>query len=148
MKARQILVRGDKVTASPASACWMVVDDNEEMREFIAGLLELFGVARVERFASAQEALDAFRAQPRRFEFVITDLEMPGMNGIELCRRLRAISPELKVVLASGNHAANAPGARRSGFFGFLGKPFPARAISQLLETAGLLRNPLSEKSS
>lgn len=119
-------------------ARWMVVDDDDGVREFVANLLELRGGAEVARFRCPQEALTAFSATPEQFQFVITDLEMPGMSGIELCRQLRALAPELKVVLATGSGATNEAGARQCGFFGLLAKPFPATAVWHMLEAAGI----------
>lgn len=120
-------------------ARWMVVDDNESVLELIGALLEALGVAEVERFHSAPEALAAFNASPNQFQFVITDLDMPGMSGIELCRRMHEVSPELKVVLASGSGVANEPGALRCGFCGFLPKPFPAAELWRTMAAAGVL---------
>ena len=123
-------------------ARWMVVDDDDSVRDFLACVLEMRGVADVSSFRSAGEALAAFSATPDQFQFVITDLDMPGMNGIELCRRLQAVSPQLKVVLATGNGAANEAGARLCGFAGLLAKPFPVAEIWRTVEAAGVLPNP------
>lgn len=123
---------------------WMVVDDDDSVRDFVASVLELRGVAEVSRFRCAQEALAAFTATPDQFQFVITDLDMPGMNGIELCRRLRTMAPQLKVVLATGNGAANEVGAQQCGFFGLLAKPFPAADVWRMVEAAGVESNPTS----
>jgi CheY-like chemotaxis protein len=68
---------------------------------------------------------------------------MPGMNGIELCRRLLSISPGLKVVLATGNSAANVAGARSCGFYGLLNKPFAAAELHRLAEKAGVGPEPI-----
>lgn len=129
----------------PASrARWMVVDDDDSVRDFVACVLEMRGVADVASFRCAHEALAAFTATPDQFQFVITDLDMPGMNGIELCRRLRAVAPQLKVVLATGNGAANEAGAQQCGFFGLLAKPFPAADVWRMVEAAGVVSNPTS----
>lgn len=124
---------------SISRARWMVVDDNEGVLGLLGDLLEALGVAEVLRCRSAAEALAIFSAAPCRFQFVITDLEMPGMNGIELCRRLREIAPQLKVVLATGSGIANEAGARQCGFCGFLPKPFPAAELWRAIESAGVL---------
>lgn len=125
-----------------ARARWMVVDDDDGVRDFLACVLEMRQVAEISSFRSAKEALAAFTATPEQYQFVITDLDMPGMNGIELCRRLRAFAPELKVVLATGNGAANAAGARQCGFCGLLAKPFPAAEVWRMVEAAGVISQP------
>jgi CheY-like chemotaxis protein len=121
-----------------ARAAWMVVDDNEGALEFLAAVLESIGIAEVHRFQTGHEALSALTAAPARFQFVITDLEMPVMNGIELCRRMHAVSPELKIVLATGSAVVNEPGARQCGFCGLLAKPFPAAALWRIARSAGV----------
>ena len=117
----------------------MVVDDNESLLNLLASQLEALGLADVERCRSGAEALAVFSATPETFQFVITDLNMPGMNGIELCRRLREVSPDLKIVLATGSGVADEAGAQEGGFCGLLIKPFPAAALWRVVESAGVL---------
>jgi len=131
-----------KVKTSVGRARWMVVDDDDGVRNLLAAVLETRGVADVASFRSASEALAAFTAAPEQFQFVITDLNMPGMNGIELCRRLRALSPQLKIMLATGNVAANADGAKRCGFCGLIAKPFPTAELWRTVEACGVLTPP------
>lgn len=141
MKTEMSLGQSAVVSQPSTRARWMVVDDNETVLDFLAGLLETLGIADVQRCHSGAEALAAFNATPDQFQFVITDLDMPGMNGIELCRRLRAVAPGLKVVLATGSGFANDAGARQCGFCGLLAKPFPAAQLWRTIEAAGVL-NP------
>jgi len=123
--------------AGPAR--WMVVDDDDSVRDFLADVLQMRGGAEIATFRSASEALAVFTAAPDKFQLVITDLDMPGMDGIEFCRRLRAVTPDLKVVLATGNGATTASGAKQNGFFGLLAKPFPAADVWRLVEAAGVV---------
>ena len=117
----------------------MVVDDNEFLLELVASLLETLGDAEVSRFDSPAAALAAFAAAPEDFQFVITDLEMPGMNGKELCRRLLEISPGLKILLATGSTTITDREAACCGFCGLLPKPFPPERLSAALAAAGIL---------
>jgi CheY-like chemotaxis protein len=130
----------DCVTNTPpvAKACWMVVDDNGDILEALASILEAVGGVTVARFQSGVEALRAFAAAPGDYEFVVTDLEMPGMSGIELCRNLRALAPRLKVLLATGSGIITGREARERGFCGVLPKPFPVAALKQAVALAGL----------
>src|ERR1700677_1418926 len=102
--------------ASTAETRWMLVDDNQEILVWLSAMLGNLTVAAIECFNTPQAALAAFRAAPGKYELVITDFEMPGMDGVELCRRLRAISPEQKVFLATGSGFFTAAAARRAGF--------------------------------
>src|SRR5580704_12416362 len=82
---------------------WMLVDDNLEILTMLSALVENFTTATIECHDSPQSALAAFAAAPDSYELAITDFEMPGMDGVELCRRLRAVSPAQKVFLATGS---------------------------------------------
>ena len=120
----------------PAPKRWLVVDDDESIREFMAALLEMTGGVEVTQFASATEALPVFAAAPERYKFIVTDFEMPGMNGVEFCRRVLALSLDAKILLVTGRCDISETEARRLGFCGLLRKPFPATALWQALEAA------------
>jgi CheY-like chemotaxis protein len=63
---------------------------------------------------------------------------MPDMSGIELCRRLRALSPSLKILLSTGSDILSDDEAVQKGFCGLLRKPFPLAALQNALEPATL----------
>lgn len=117
----------------------MVVDDNDAILELMAGLLETFGQIQVCRCHSASEALTAFVAEPESFEFIVSDLEMPSMNGIELCRQLLTLAPHLKILLATGSSLVTDDAARKLGFCGMLAKPFRPTELRRAVANAGLL---------
>ena len=89
--------------SSPTKARWMIVDDDADILYLLSHLAAQMTDAEIGCFSSPQEAVAAFAEAPDKFQFVITDLEMPGMDGIQLCRRLRAISPGIKVLLSTGS---------------------------------------------
>jgi two-component system C4-dicarboxylate transport response regulator DctD len=111
----------------------MVVDDDKGVREFMAALLEMTG-AEVARFSSAAAALTNIAATPEPFQFILTDLEMPGMNGLEFFRRARALAPDVKILLVTGNPVIDEAEVLRLGFCGLLRKPFPAEALQHAAE--------------
>jgi CheY-like chemotaxis protein len=125
---------------SAKAACphWMIVDDNEEILSLMREIVAQFSGAEIVCFNSPQAALAAFEATPENFELVITDLEMPGMNGVELCHRLRAISPAAKILLATGSGIVSEEAAANEGFCGLLHKPFPFAALQRVLEDIGV----------
>jgi len=117
---------------------WMVVDDNQDILMLIRDIVARFSDVDIECFNSPQDALAAFEAEPEAFDFVITDLEMPGMSGIELSRRLRALSPSLRILLSTGSELLSDEEAAQKGFCGLLRKPFPLAALQNALEPATL----------
>ena len=117
----------------------MVVDDNTDILYLTSAILErLIGVP-VECFHSPQAALAAFQKAPERYEFVITDFDMPGMDGEELCRRLHEIDPALKVLLSTGSGIVSDDIVEEWGFCGCLHKPFPLSQLKTILVRAGIL---------
>jgi CheY-like chemotaxis protein len=116
----------------------MIVDDNKDFLSLIRGIIAEFADADVQCFHSPQAALVAFAFAPKAFDFVITDLEMPGMSGLELGARLRKLSPSLKILLATGSEILTAGEAAQKGFCGLLRKPFPFAALQRALAAAGL----------
>ena len=120
---------------------WMIVDDNEDILLLMHEIVAQFSDAEIVCFNSPQAALAAFEAAPENFELVITDFEMPGMNGVELCHRLRAISPAAKILLATGSGMVSEEAAAGEGFCGLLRKPFPFAMLRRVLEAAGVLGN-------
>jgi CheY-like chemotaxis protein len=80
----------------------LVVDDESFVRDFVAHVLEHQGYI-VQRAADGQEAAELFQKQAERVALVVTDLDMPRKNGLELVREIKAIRPELPVLAMSGN---------------------------------------------
>jgi CheY-like chemotaxis protein len=127
-----------KTNFSPARPHWLLVDDNQDILAMLAAMLANLTDAELECFNTPQAALAAFAGAPEKYELVITDFEMPGMDGVELCRRLRAISPAQKIFLATGSGFFTEAAARHAGFSALLNKPFPLTALKAALAGAGL----------
>lgn len=79
----------------------LYVDDEPALAELAPQMLGLFGY-RVSVHTSAAEALKDFCARPGEFELVITDLNMPKMNGLQLAREIRRHEPEIPIILCTG----------------------------------------------
>jgi CheY-like chemotaxis protein len=118
---------------------WMLVDDNAELLMMLSAFAETFTSAKIECHDSPKSALAAFEVAPNSYELVITDFQMPGMDGVELCRRLQAISPRQKVFLATGSGYFSETAASHYGFSALLNKPFPLAVLEQKLAAASLL---------
>ncbi|WP_429485976.1 ATP-binding protein [Paraburkholderia youngii] len=79
----------------------LLVDDERPLVELCEDLLAELGYEPL-GFSSPSEALEAFLADPLRFDLVLTDQTMPEMTGIDLIRQIRAVRPDLPVLLMSG----------------------------------------------
>jgi DNA-binding NtrC family response regulator len=115
-------------------ARWMVVDDDVDTLDTVARLLAAVSNAEICPFPSPWQALDAIAAAPETFHLVVTDFEMPGMNGIDFRRQVQAVSPATKVLLTTGSGVFTEESARQNGFCGLLCKPFSIGALRQTLE--------------
>src|SRR5687767_4727208 len=94
----------DPVTSAdrvPRAPTILVVDDEPHVREFVRVALAQGGY-QVVAVATADEALALYQADPARIDLVLSDVLMPGRTGPELAVELRAISPEVRVLLMSG----------------------------------------------
>ncbi len=120
---------------------WMIVDNDESVLLVLQELTKQLTDAEIVCFSSPNEALATFAETPEKFQCVITDLEMPGMDGIYFCRRLHAISPDVKVVLSTGSRILTNAEATQKGFCGLLFKPFPVAAMKKALAVAGIFNS-------
>jgi len=112
---------------------WMLVDDNENILLMLSAILGSLTAATIECYATPQAALAAFREAPGSYELVITDFEMPGMDGVALCRQLRVLSPAQKIILATGSGFFTEAAAIHAGFSALLDKPFPLPQLKAAL---------------
>ncbi len=104
---------------------WLIVDDEADLSALLTECLAQLGLARVQGFHSPEEALAAFAAHPASVDLVVTDRDMPGIEGLELARRMRARSPRVKVVLVSANiDGITDAQLRAAGIAAVVAKPF------------------------
>ncbi len=117
----------------------LLVEDEESARELARIVLERAGIEVIEA-VDGIEALAIFAADPETFSCVLLDLTMPNLDGVETYSRLRAIRPDIQVVLCSGfpEQAAMSRFADL-GLAGFLKKPYDP---DELLSCLQGLRRP------
>ncbi len=100
----------------------LVVDDEAGIRELLSKTLAL-AEYDVDAAAGGQEALERLRAD--RYDLVITDLKMPGVDGLTLIREARRFLPQLPIIIITGfSTEASAIEAINLGVNGYLTKPF------------------------
>ena len=100
----------------------LVAEDDADMRVLIEMMLRLCGHSFVS-VSDGNEALEQFRESPHAFDLVITDYQMPMMNGDELLVELRAIRADIPMILYSGRNDITSEMAQTWGFNLFLSKP-------------------------
>ncbi|MES2398687.1 MAG: response regulator [Pseudomonadota bacterium] len=79
----------------------LYLDDNEALVELCTHVFEDLGY-RVTGFTNATACITAFRAEPMAYDVLITDLNMPGLSGLDVAKQLLVVRPELRVILVSG----------------------------------------------
>jgi DNA-binding response OmpR family regulator len=105
----------------------LVVDDTEELAEILTFVLEREGAA-VEVARDGLAAVD--RALAGTFDVVLMDVGLPGIDGLEACRRITAERPDVRVVMLSARDAAaDRAAGTAAGALGYLAKPFTPRAL-------------------
>jgi DNA-binding NtrC family response regulator len=112
----------------------LLVDDDESFRRVQEYQLDSAGY-QVTSVADGEAALEAFREGLH--DLVVTDVRMPGLDGLELLARVRAISPDTPVVMITAQGTIEtAVEAMKQGAFEFLTKPFPGEKLRLTLERA------------
>lgn len=122
------------VPMSQGSECILFVDDEDILVRVGQAMLTRLGYDVV-AYANSVEALEAFRAEPQRFDLVITDQTMPAMTGEALARELRSIRADIPIILCTGfSHVMNAEKARAVGIDAFCMKPFAVRDLAVTIQ--------------
>lgn len=111
-----------------------IVDDDESVREATKGLVRSLGYATA-TFASAEEYLRSDRV--RDTSCLITDVQMPGMTGVELQDRLIASGKRTPVIFVTAFPEDNIRArVLEAGAFGYLSKPFNDECLIECLDEA------------
>lgn len=112
----------------------LVVDDELSMREFLTILLEREGY-QVCVVGNANDALRLIESS--QFDLVISDVQMPGLSGIELLARIKAVSADTVVLMITAFSAADqAVEAMKLGAYDYIPKPFKIDEVKLLIRNA------------
>lgn len=117
---------------NPNPTSVLVIDDNADLAENIGEILEDLGVD-VHLAKDAQAALDAF--DRRRWSLVVTDVRMPGLDGLELLSLIKERSPGTPVLVMTGYADRDTVvRAHESGALAVVNKPLDLDALIELIE--------------
>ena len=123
----------------------LILDGDTAQMKILCEALEPQGYS-VTCMKSAVEALAALREQV--FELVLTDLNMPEMDGIAFLRAAREIDPDLIGIVMTGQNADNAARAMEAGALDYLVKPFQLDAVLPVLARARSMYTGSASKTS
>jgi len=119
---------------SKASCCSiLIVDDEEEVRRLALAFIQYLGHKGMVA-SDGEEALKLFEQSSDDIDGVLLDLTMPRMDGLTAFRRMKAIRPDIRVILSSGYNEQDA--TQRflgEGLTGFIQKPYRLHQLRELL---------------
>lgn len=112
----------------------LVVDDEDDIRKLCLYMLDKNGY-QGETAKDGLEAIRWVRANQHRMHCILMDLSMPFMDGIESCREIRRINPDVPIIICSGHHENRVRNlSMELGLSGFLRKPFQKEDLAEALE--------------
>lgn len=112
----------------------LIVDDDPDVHDLLAAALEM----NDRQIESAYDGLEGLRkVAAAAYDLVITDVNMPGLDGIALTERIREVRPETRVmVMTVANTPENIIRAIRERAFSYFSKPFTTKAVMEMVERA------------
>jgi DNA-binding response OmpR family regulator len=109
----------------------LIVDDEKNIRLTLSQALEVLGV-ETDEAANGEEALA--KLEKKEFDLILLDLKMPGMDGMEVLRRVREIRPDIRVIILTAyGTVESAVEAMKLGAADFIQKPFAPEEIRALV---------------
>ena len=110
----------------------MIVEDDKDMQQTLCELLRKKG-AKIYSADNGQAALEVL--EKHQIDFVISDVQMPIMDGVELLKKIKERNPEIPIVLlATGQALITAEIAESKGAAGLIQKPFTSKALLERVQ--------------
>ncbi len=114
----------------------LLVDDEVAIANLLQQMLERLGYTAFKR-TSSEDALEAFKATPNAYDLVVTDMAMPNMTGDQLAVKLKAVRPDIPIVICTGfSERIDENKAKTLGIKGFLMKPILMSELSETVRKA------------
>jgi CheY-like chemotaxis protein len=109
----------------------LVVDDERVIRDLLVQIITREGYV-VDQACDGLEALK--KLEDRWFDYIISDIQMPNMDGLTLLKKVRSLHPSIRVLMITGQTARFSAGqATAAGADGFIAKPFKNTEIARTL---------------
>jgi two-component system chemotaxis response regulator CheY len=116
---------------------FLIVDDFSTMRRIVRNLLKELGYTNADEAEDGVVALQKLETMPTEFNFVVSDWNMPNMDGLTLLQKIRS-SPQLKhlpvLMVTAEAKKENIIAAAQAGASGYVVKPFTAATLAEKLE--------------
>jgi CheY-like chemotaxis protein len=117
----------------------LIVDDEDFMVTMLRTTLRRLGAPQPTAVSDGLKALALVQENPEDFDLIISDLNMPTMNGLEFLRQLRDGGSKIPFIMLTGNHTADAvKNAASSGVSAYIAKPFSGVQLAQKI--SGVMR--------
>lgn len=111
----------------------LFVDDEESSVKVMVRMFERLGY-RIKARKNGRDALEAFKKDPEAFDIVITDMTMPHMTGKELAIEIRALRPDIPMIICTGfSDQIDEKEAKKLGFNAFIFKPIVMSEITKIV---------------
>ncbi len=111
----------------------LLVDDDEAMREIGQEILKKSGYLVIVA-KNGIEAIKIAHSHPQAFDLVVTDFNMPSMNGKELTQQLLSILPDLQVIISTGGSPMTKEELQAWGVSALLKKPYTQKELEDVVQ--------------
>src|SRR5215510_14654423 len=115
---------------------FLIVDDFSTMRRIVRNLLKELGYTIADEAEDGAVALQKLESMPTEYNFVVSDWNMPNMDGLTLLQKIRS-SPQLKhlpvLMITAEAKKENIIAAAQAGASGYIVKPFTAAVLAEKL---------------
>lgn len=110
----------------------IVIDDEELTQELIRHMLRELEIGEIAIFSSCSKALSRIKKNGEHFDLIISDWEVPGLNGLDFLKEFRKIQKETPFLMVTGNASKElVVNAMKAGVTAFIAKPFTANSLLQ-----------------
>ncbi|WP_456480744.1 response regulator [Nautilia sp.] len=114
----------------------LVVDDSSTMRRIIVNTLSRLGFKETLQAADGVEAWEVYNTHKNEIDAIITDWNMPNMNGLELVKKIREVDPKIPIIMVTTEGGKKEVIiALKAGVNNYIVKPFTPQVLKEKLET-------------